>query len=396
MNKILVFFLLLICCAGYLYGQANKNTIYIIDSIPVTEHLENMDIDIDPHFIEKVSIIKSRDSLKAMGYGTIGQAVLIFTKAFRNRPENIKGVPTTRQMILKDGRWYLKGSNAPYSGEFIDYFFSGLKQGEGTLKDGKLTGLRKAYYPNGNIEQEKYFNKGMATGMEKDYYDDGSLREQGSYKNNKELGIWKSYYPNGQVQLISKYKHGKPVGTAFKYYSNGKLKVRVLVRRNKVIADPKLSKIQNIQTKGIAAEEQGNYKTAIREYTQCIQIDNGFADAYFARGMAELHHFQLDEAINDFDKAIEIEPYYTEAIANRALCKIRKNQVVNSRGLSSRRGVAASAEKDDTSLPEVDKQKICDDLHKAAFLGDKSQLIKQAMVECHINKIDYRGNQTNR
>jgi antitoxin component YwqK of YwqJK toxin-antitoxin module len=387
MNKILVLLLALICCAGYSHGQANKNTIYIIDSIPITEHWENMNIDIDPYYIEKVIIIKNRDSLRAIGYRNIGQAVLIFTKAYHNRPENIKSIPTTRKMILKDDRWYLKGSNTPYSGEFIDYYFNGLKQGEGTFKDGKLTGLRKVYHPNSNIEQEKYFNKGMAIGMENNYYEDGSLKEQGSYKNNKESGIWKSYYPNGQVQLISKYKHGKPVGTAFKYYSNGKLKVRVLVRRNRVIADPKLSKIQKAEVKGITAEKQGDYATAIKVYTQCIQMDNGFADTYFARGMAELHNFQLDDAVKDFDKAIEIEPYYTEAIANRALCKIRKNQVVNSRDLSSHRGVATTTKRDVKSIPEIDKQNICNDLQKAAFLGDKSQIIKQAMVECYSNKI---------
>src|SRR5438309_4685271 len=146
MNRLLVLLLTLICCVDYLYGQANKNTIYIIDSIPVTEHLEGMDGNNDSNFIEKIIIIKNKDSLRAMGYRNIGQAVLIFTKAYHNRPENIKRIPTTRQMILKDDRWYLKGSNAPYSGEFIDYYFSGLKQGEGTFKDGKLTGLCKIYY----------------------------------------------------------------------------------------------------------------------------------------------------------------------------------------------------------------------------------------------------------
>src|SRR3954454_3949159 len=179
MNKILVLLLVLSCCAGYSNGQATKNTIYIIDSIPITEHLENADIDIDPNFIEKVITIKNRDRLRSIGYGNMGKAVLIFTKAYRNRPENIKEIPTTKRMILNDGRWYLKGSNAPYSGEFIDYYFSGLKQAEGTFKDGKLTGLRKVYHSNCNIAQEKYFNKGKVVGMEKDYYEDGSLNEQG-------------------------------------------------------------------------------------------------------------------------------------------------------------------------------------------------------------------------
>src|SRR4051794_21778841 len=225
--KIFVVILTLFYNVSQSNGQATNNIIYIIDSIPVTEHLGKMDIDISPEFIDKVVILKNKDSLKAIGYGNLGKAVLIFTKAYRNRPEDLKRIPTTKRMIQKEDRWYLKGSKTPYSGEFIDYHFNGLKQGEGTFKEGKLTGYRKEYFPNGNLEHEGYFENGLAKGIEKDYYEDGSLKEQGNYTNNREQGIWKSYYPNGQLQLLSKYKKGKKVGTAIKYHSNGKVKEKI-------------------------------------------------------------------------------------------------------------------------------------------------------------------------
>jgi len=392
MNKILVLLLAIICSINYTNAQATKNIIYIIDSIPVSEHLGGKNLDINPAFIDKVVLVKNKDSLKSIGYGNIGQAVLIFTKAYRNRPAELKSIPTTKQMILRDGCWYLKGSNTPYNGQFIDYYFNGLKQREGTFNKGKLTGLRREYFTNGNVANEVYFENGLANGTERDYYEDGSLKETGNIINNKEAGTWKAFFPNGQVQLLSKYKKGRLVGTATKYYSNGKVKARILVRRNKIIGDPQLSKAQQIYNKGIAAEKAGDYTTAAEDFTKCLQLNGNFADAYFARGATKLNSFQFEDAISDFDKAIEIEPYYTEAIVNRALCRIRKYQVGSRRPLTSDKVSTILAEKEGSPVPAGEKQKICDDLQKAVFLGDHSRLVKDAIVECTVDTITAHPN----
>src|SRR3954465_2905494 len=92
LNKILGAILALIYNVSHSNGQATNNIIYIIDSIPVTEHLDEMEIDINPNFIEKVVVVKSIESLKAIGYGNMGKAVLIFTKAYQNRPEYLKRI----------------------------------------------------------------------------------------------------------------------------------------------------------------------------------------------------------------------------------------------------------------------------------------------------------------
>src|SRR6478752_120884 len=160
LNKVFVVIFALIYSVSHTNGQPTNNIIYIIDSIPVAERLGDMDTDINPNFIDNVVVIKNKDSLKALGYGKMGKAFLIFTIAYCNRPEEIKRIPTTKRMIQKDGSWYLRGTDQPYTGAYIDYYLSGLKQGEGTFKEGKLTGSRKEYYPNGNIEREGYFENG--------------------------------------------------------------------------------------------------------------------------------------------------------------------------------------------------------------------------------------------
>lgn len=66
-------------------------------------------------------------------------------------------------MQWTNGAWNLHGN--VYSGRFIDYYYSGNKQGEGVLLNGKATGLRKIYYQNGKVSAEKYFQHGLENGI---------------------------------------------------------------------------------------------------------------------------------------------------------------------------------------------------------------------------------------
>jgi len=98
-----------------------------------------------------------------------------------------------KDLVVRDGLYYKKFSNVPFSGKL-----TGLEQG--TLKNGKLDG--------------SYAN----------YYDNGQLRETGNYKNGKQDGAWVSYWSNGQLVLNVNYKNGEMEDGSFvSYHMNGKL-----------------------------------------------------------------------------------------------------------------------------------------------------------------------------
>lgn len=350
---------------------------FVVDSIRVIDDPEEGN-EISQTDVADITVIKNKDTLNRLGYGQFDGATFIFTKEYRNRPDSVKQISSSKQMEKKNGVWFFH--NALYSGRFIDYYYSGRKQGEGMIVSGKVDGLRKMYYQNGNLKVEKYYKGGLENGLDKEYYEDGSLEQKGEFANGKEEGTWEDYYPNGQVKLRDVYKNGDVVDTATKYYSNGKIKEKVFIKNGKVTPDPNLEKINKLMTKSSESNKEGDTKAALKYCSKAMELDSTYAEAYFSRGTIKLNDFQFDAAIADFDKALQIEPFMKFALANRAFARIRKYQFGNSRTLEKNSEVTVLASKDKVPIPESEQAKICDDLQKAIFLGDKSQMILEALT----------------
>jgi len=226
MIKIIIFLTGLIYFQNISFAQtSNEKIIYVVDSIPVIDDPEDGN-EISPNEITDITVIANKDTLNLLGYGKFDKAIFVFTKEYRVRPDSLKQIPSSKQMEKKNGVFLFR-SNL-YSGQFIDYFYSGRKQREGTFLNGKLNGHRKIYYQNGKLAIERDYKDGIENGFENEYYEDGSLKQKGEFVNGKEDGVWESYYPNGQVKLRSKYKSGEVFDTATKYYSTGKIKLFLL------------------------------------------------------------------------------------------------------------------------------------------------------------------------
>lgn len=128
-------------------------------------------------------------------------------------------------------------------------------------------------------------------------------------------------------------------------------------------------------TKSNKNNKEGDTKAAIKYCSKVIEIDSTYADAYFSRGTIKLNEFRFNEAIADFDQALKFEPLMELALANRAFARIRKYQFASSRTLSKNSDVTILASKDKVPIPGDEQEKICNDLQKAVFLGDKSKMI---------------------
>jgi formylglycine-generating enzyme required for sulfatase activity len=105
-------------------------------------------------------------------------------------------------LIERDGVFYTKNTNKPYSGLVLALYNNGEKKSEGTLKDGEPDGVWTYWHENGQKESE------------------------GTYKNGKEDGKWTRWYENGQKRVEKNYKDGEEIGsTDWEYYSNGQKRV---------------------------------------------------------------------------------------------------------------------------------------------------------------------------
>ena len=384
MNKILPFLFGLFLLSLHSAGQSiNEKIIYVVDSVLVIDDPEEGD-DILQTDIAEVIVLKNKDSLKLLGLDKFDGAIYIFTKEYQKRTEEIKRIPSTKQMERRNGAYSFRGMI--YSGKFIDYYYSGRKQGEGTFQNGKLEGIRTMYYQNGKIAMERYYSNGIENGMEKEYYTDGSLKQKGEFVNGNEEGIWDMYFPNGQVKQRSTFKDGKMEGETTVYYSSGKILAIEVTRGGKTTPDKRLEKINKLMTKSSESNKEGDTKAAVKYCSNVIELDSTYAAAYFSRGTIKLNEFQFEEAIADFDKALKFEPFMEIALSNRAFARIRKYQFGSSRVLSKNDEVTVLASKDKVPIPLDEQERICSDLHNAVFLGNKSKMIAEALTDyCQTN-----------
>ncbi|NRB08919.1 MAG: tetratricopeptide repeat protein [Richelia sp.] len=75
---------------------------------------------------------------------------------------------------------------------------------------------------------------------------------------------------------------------------------------------------------GVEEMRQGNYQGAITQFTQAIQLQNNFANAYSNRCLAYLQIQFYQNAVTDCTQAIKISPNNSEAYLNRGLAYQRQ------------------------------------------------------------------------
>ena len=128
---------------------------------------------------------------------------------------------------------------------------------------------------------------------------------------------------------------------------------------------------------GVEKGRSGDYQGAIAELDKAIEINPMYTDAYYIRGYAKDELEDYQGAIADYSKAIEINPQYFFAYSNRGLAKDeledyqgaiadynkaieinpRHAAVYNNRGIAKRN--------------LGDQQGACADYKKAASLGNQ-------------------------
>ncbi|MGL4392683.1 MAG: tetratricopeptide repeat protein [Fusobacteriaceae bacterium] len=78
---------------------------------------------------------------------------------------------------------------------------------------------------------------------------------------------------------------------------------------------------------GLEKYSSGNMEGAIDDFTRAIQIKPNSFDAYYNRGLAKYLKSNFDGAISDFEKAIEINPYSKEAEIAKVKAENKKSLV---------------------------------------------------------------------
>ena len=112
-----------------------------------------------------------------------------------------------KDLVRRDGVYYKKFSNEPFTGKITG-------QQKGSLKNGNREGVWLGYYDNGQLWKEGDYKNGKKEGSWVYYHKTGQLFGKGNYKNGETDGFWGHYYKDGTFigGLTGTYKDGKRIG----------------------------------------------------------------------------------------------------------------------------------------------------------------------------------------
>jgi len=164
---------------------------------------------------------KSRDTVKNKYYYEsgvlVGKGVLINNKTlvgpwvFYYPAGNTKCVGNYNDAGGKEGEWTF-------------YFYPETLKATEIFKNGKLEGVQKNYFDNGNISSVSEYKNDLLDGLVTSYYYSGNKKSIQNYKLDKKDGVQKAFHSNGVMSELNTYTNGVLSGASHTYFKSGKLK----------------------------------------------------------------------------------------------------------------------------------------------------------------------------
>lgn len=124
--------------------------------------------------------------------------------------------------LNSDGLYYDEQGNL-FTGVSYDYYSDSLTRSVTELVEGRLDGLTKLYFDNGQIEEIRSFNKGMMNGKWERWNRQNIRIAEASYVDNIKDGKWYIWDDNGTLRYDMTYKLGVKTGTWLMFDDKGKL-----------------------------------------------------------------------------------------------------------------------------------------------------------------------------
>lgn len=217
------------------------------------------------------------------------------------------------------------------------------------------TGKGKAF-ENGVLYYDGEWQDDMRSGYGKEYYSDGVLKYQGyrkiEYHNSYRAGLGKSFFPNGVIEYDGEWSDNMRHGEGIGYSEEGEVSYKGSwvddVPKDDIYAEMQElneeikrnpSYYRGYLSRGHLFRKKDLLALAIKDYSSAIELwpsddeyqknkkgtwrefiyEESKSDAFSIRGNALLMSSKYEEAVIDFNKAIEIDPKNDWAYANRAL-----------------------------------------------------------------------------
>lgn len=133
---------------------------------------------------------------------------------------------------------------------------------------------------------------------------------------------------------------------------------------------------QECYNKGNEKFNSQDYAGSIKDYDKAIKLDPKYTDAYYNRGSSKLYLKDYKSALADFDKAIELKPDFINAYSNRGVARLKTDDAkgaikdFDSAIKLDPKNSSAYFMRGQVKLQSRDTDGGCADLTKSKELGD--------------------------
>ncbi len=125
--------------------------------------------------------------------------------------------------VQKNGRFFASDGVVPFSGILVDYYPSGALRSRTSIQEGRIDGLSRGFYENGQLQIEERFRAGVSHGLRTKWRADGSKLSAGKIVNGVFDGKFVKWHPNGTISQEISMKEGQAHGVSKSWDEEGGL-----------------------------------------------------------------------------------------------------------------------------------------------------------------------------
>ncbi len=124
--------------------------------------------------------------------------LLACTKSPTERVERYGTGAVSRRIPFKNGKM---------EGIVRDYYPDGQLMGERLFRNDLQHGRTTVYYPSGKVKEVQYYENGLKERGDTLFYEDGRIEFITTFEQNKKNGYLRKWSPEGQLVFESRYAH---------------------------------------------------------------------------------------------------------------------------------------------------------------------------------------------
>lgn len=135
-------------------------------------------------------------------------------------------VERMENLVKRDGRWFKKFTEIPFTGQIIEHHDNGQLKEKGNYRNGEKEGAWSFHHDNGQLRKKGNYRNSELEGEWITYYYNGQLRKKGKWKTRKEEGKWVGFNEDGTVNesMTGTFIYGKNISNFWNQFKGNFLK----------------------------------------------------------------------------------------------------------------------------------------------------------------------------